>query len=275
MRAVLGLLALSTLALAGAAHETQTQAHEQARCRVGKSTFEVLLGNDVKEDDPEFRDFGYPYVWIRPQGRKPVQAMAESPQGSFLFLEAPPGASSGGVCDKAFAVHQADGKVAILLKQNDRPLADQLAVIFYDPVRRKVVATHRGLGTFGKIEKTRDGFVAELALGQADDSRFPVVVKGKSHETREDAFSAWSRVKVRDGKVVALADADLTWNRSRWKPFFKSRAEFDRAFGLDPAKGAYSAVRVFSIDSSPPCLQATPDRSPKKGDLHWHCKPGS
>ncbi|MEK7355019.1 MAG: hypothetical protein AAB250_01120 [Bdellovibrionota bacterium] len=88
--------------------------------------------------------------------------------------------------------------------------------------------------------------------------------------TTEEVFEYWAR-PVRKGTIVTSEfDRALTWTRSSYKNYFKSRAEFEKAFGWDGKKKIYSMHWVYRV-KTPDCI--APDRARKADDpkVKWYC----
>lgn len=252
----------------------KTFVHLQTRCKVGKAEFDLLLANDLKEEDQEFKDFGYPYVWIRAKGGKPILALEAVQSNELLFLMTRDDAKQAKftACKETSAFEQKDGTVVILLTQNARPFNDHLSVVFYDPKKGKVIDSKKSLGAYHDFDREGNSLIVEFRDDPTDGGLSPVEYRGKKYKVEEEPASHWSRVAIWKEKVSVSVDRSLTWSRSRWKPYFKTQADFERAFGYEPLNKVYLSTWTYSIDSNPPCMQASTGRSPKKGDRGWHCK---
>lgn len=282
----LGVLTSLFLLISVTAHSTDektlspifenTFVHLKTNCKVGEMEFEILLANDLKEEDEEYRDFGYPYVWVRIGKRAPFLGLEAREYNELLFLETSKGNRNGGKkaegCEKTFAYQMKDGTIAVLLRQNDRPMPDQVAVFYFDPGAGKTVAGNRELGAFKEVTKTDDGFEVEVAMGPTDLAINTVQLNGQLYGAEELTLSYWVKVQSANGSVKASLDPDLTWKKSQWANYFKSREEFDRAFGLDLKKGTYANQWIYLIRTTPWCIQPLPYRTIKGSDTAWHCK---
>ena len=245
---------------------TKLFSQQSADCEVGKNRFRLNLGTEEKEADPEYSGLGYPYFWITSEGGKPVAGLPSLEHNQLLFLDP----KSESVCKGTFAIALKDGTVWIFLQQSGRPFQDRLSVSIFDPKKGKVVTSQRDLGPSSKIEKGENGPVYLIRDQPSDIAQFTVTVKGQISTTTEEVFEYWAR-PVRKGTIVTSEfDRALTWTRSSYKNYFKSRAEFEKAFGWDGKKKIYSMHWVYRV-KTPDCI--APDRARKADDpkVKWYC----
>lgn len=239
-------------------------------CQTGKHRFDLKIGEEGKAQDKgeadERKMFGYPLFWIEPEKGESLSALPPKQYNEILFLK-PQGQS---ICKDTVAFSQEDGTVAIFIRQNNRPFEDYLSVVFYDPAQQKVLASEREVAVADQVEKNPEGFIYKVEDLPTDVVTFTTTVHGQKLETIEDVFSYWGVVSLNNGKAVKKINRTLTWERSLYRSYFKSLADFDKAFSWDEKQQAYKVGWVYRV-KNPDCIQPAIDRKIAYGDSHWFC----
>lgn len=239
--------------------------HVSTTCQVGKAEFTLNLGDDSQELDPEHKEFGYPYFWIvTAKGRK-LSALPPKEYNELLFLA--PTATS--LCKDTTAFLRPDGGVAIFALQNHRPFGNSLAVVFYNPKRGKVIAFSKNIGSSEKVESVGNEIYFPIRSNPTDLASFMVTVGGKKSQTQEEVFEYWNKVGRKNDNVVVSVLRDITWTRSIYKPYFKTKADFEKAFGWSETEKKYGYRWVYRI-TSPDCIRVSSTRF--ADSKNWICK---
>lgn len=241
--------------------------HLQTSCAFGKKKFDLHLGDDKKEADPEQKQFGYPYFWIEAGKAKPIVALPAKEYNEILFL-AP---QSKSYCKDTVAFKTRDGNVAIFVKQNNRPFDDKLGVVYYDPSRNKVIASQRNLGISRDVEPTIGGFAVKISDKPTDLVQFRVTVRGRISEATEGVLEYWNLVRRKTALVSSNADPRLTWLKSPYRSYFKSQQDFEKAFGWDSKQGIFKNTWVYRV-KEPNCIYPNENRTASNDDSRWFCK---
>ena len=242
--------------------------HFSAKCRVGTSEFTLHLGDTLKEPDSESVEMGFGLAWLTFGKKGLVEALPAMQYNELLFLK-PKGDS---LCDETLALKQANGTVAIFLRQNGRPFEDFLSVIFFDPKKNKVLASRRELGRASVVEETSKGTEFMIKDSPSDVGDFTVTVKGKTSKTSEEVTETWNLISREGGKVIVATDKDRTWEKSKYQGYFKNQAEFDKIFGWDDKAKVYSGFLIYHTDD-PDCIQVQVGKARKAtNEDPWTCR---
>lgn len=240
-------------------------AHLSTTCQVGKAIFTLNIGDDNSEADPDRKEQGFPYFWIVTAKGRSVSALPPKEYNQLLFLT--PHANS--LCKDTEAFLRPDGGVAIFVRQSSKPSNGKLTAVFYNPKRGQVVAYARNIGYADKIESVGKELFFPIRNNPTDLASFNVTVGGKKSETTEEVFEYWNKVSRRNDQVVVTVNPDLTWTRSAFRPYFKSKAAFDKAFGWSAPDKKYAYRWVYRV-TSPDCIRISPTRF--ADSKNWICK---
>lgn len=240
-------------------------AHLTTTCQVGKAIFTLNLGDDNSEADPERKEFGFPYFWIVTAKGRTVSALPPKEYNELLFIT-PKGKS---VCKDTEAFVRPDGGVAIFVFQNTRPFGNNLTVSFYNPKRGKVIAYARNIGYSDKIESFGKELFFPIKSNPTDLASFDVTVGGKKSQTSEEVFEYWNKVSRKNDKVIVSVNPQLTWTKSIYRSYFKSKAAFEKAFDWSEPDKKYGYHWVYRV-TSPDCIRVSPTRF--ADSKNWICK---
>lgn len=219
--------------------------------------FDLHLGDDSKDVDSEVAEFGYTYLWATPG---PGEIVTPKQYNEILFLKP----TEASVCKDTQAYKQDDGLIAIFFRQNNRPFEDKLGVSFYDPSKKLAVASDRELGVASRVEKAAHGYAIKIHDTPTDVAGpFTVTVHGHKQTTSEEILAYYKFVTLKDGKIEVALDKDTTYSRSNYKPYFKSQAEFEKAFGED-----YANHWIYKVEK-PDCIAVSHERVAKGP---WFCR---
>lgn len=240
-------------------------AHLTTTCQVGKAVFTLNIGDDNTTPDSERQEFGFPYFWIVTARGRSRSALPPKEYNQLLFIT-PKGAS---VCKDTEAFVRPDGGVAIFVKQNNRPSADKLGVVFYNPKKGQVVAYSRNIGFSDRIESVGKELFFPVKDSPSDLASFNVTVGGKKSETIEEVFEYWNKVSRRNSQVIVSVNPELTYKRSAYKSYFKNQTAFDKAFAYSPEDKKYGYRWVYRV-TTPDCIRISPTRF--ADGKNWICK---
>ncbi|MFZ3231288.1 MAG: hypothetical protein WA160_13855 [Pseudobdellovibrio sp.] len=239
--------------------------HQTTTCQVGKIAFTLNLGDDSKEVDEERKRFGFPYFWIVTAKGRSVSAVPPKEYNELLFLT--PNAKS--ICKDTVAFLRPDGGVAIFVHQNTRPFGNNLTVTFYNPKRGKVMAFARSIGYAEKIESIGKELFFPIKSNPTDLATFLVTVGGKKSQASEEVFEYWNKVSRKNEQVIVSVNPDLTWARTIYRPYFKTKALFEKAFGWSAPDKKYAYRWVYRV-TSPDCIRVSSTRF--ADSKNWICK---
>jgi hypothetical protein len=224
------------------------------------------LGDNHKDVDSESADFGFSFFWITAENKPAISALPPLEYNELLFL-APKGPS---VCKDTAAFVLKDGSVEIFAKQNNRPSRDYVAVIVYSPIQNKVLTSKRNLGISDEIEKISDAAVAMRIHDTPSDAVTPsVTVQGHKSNAREETFDYWQLIEFNENKISSKTDPKLTWEKTRYRPYFKSQKSFDEAFRWNEKTGNYENLWVYRV-TEPDCIQPSKPRF-ASSVTEWFC----
>jgi hypothetical protein len=142
--------------------------------------------------------------------------------------------------------------------------------VFFDPTKRRTVAYNRNLGVSDHVEKVSNGFAFKVFSPPTDAVSFNVTVRGHASSTTEETFEYWNLLTRRDDQTHVEADPSVTWARSIYRPYFKSRDEFEKAFGFDKEKGIYQNKWIYRV-KEPNCIQPSKERRAVSINAKWFC----
>ncbi len=269
----LSIFAVTTIHIGSAATEaaktekTPLYSHAHTSCDLNGKKWELHLGDFSQADNDEAKEFGYTTFWIQPAGGAPkIIGFPVKPYTTMLFLSS----HTPSICADTPAFKTADGTIGIFVRVENRPFNDKLAVVFFDPEKNQIVAQNQDLGISEQVEPTPNGLAYRVYDPASDYENYTVEVRGKSLKASEETFAFWQTIDRTKSRVVGVANADLTWQRSNYKSYFKSQADFEKAFGWDSRHHLYKNIWIYRTEN-PACLQAAKERAPLKGDTHWNC----
>ncbi|MBC7464880.1 MAG: hypothetical protein H7256_02720 [Bdellovibrio sp.] len=242
-------------------------AHLTTICQVGQVAFTLNIGDDNNESDYDRAEQGYPYFWIVTAKGRSVSGLPPKEYNELLFLS--PHGIGTSLCKDTTAFLRPDGGVVIFVRQSSKGPSSKLAAIFYNPKRGKVVAYARNIGFSDQIESLGKELFFSIKNTPTDLASFNVTVQGKKSETTEEVFEYWNKVSRRNDQVVVAVNPELTWSKSTYRSYFKSKAAFDKAFGWSAADKKYAYRWVYRV-TMPDCIRISPTRfADGKG---WICK---
>lgn len=175
----------------------------------------------------------------------------------------------GSVCGRLGAYPVGPNKVAVLFEKLTSSVTNTWAVVL-DVVQRKfegeaivlapslelhIKKTPRGFA-FADFEAAR-GEVEAVVAGVGAASGLEMILQQKD---------LWRSVELGAKGLTTKLDRDLTWQNSRWKKYFASRPEFERAFRLSHNSDQIRLYFAFSREKKRDCIMLE-----HAGERKTHC----
>src|SRR5207302_2943975 len=95
------------------------------------------------------------------------------------------------------------------------------------------------------IVPTSNGIRYRASYMPGDYAERPVQVRGHESRAKEKVFAYWMTVSWINGRAENKVDAERTWKDSMFRRFFKTREDFDKAFGLKSDFSQYANDNVL------------------------------
>lgn len=275
----MGFLAVwGFLAVAGA-QEEPGGGTKTAHCKHRGVKFDVVLHSPSGEEGNDDMT-----VRVGPAGGAKEQVELGGDMKWYGFTHVQVGRKSA--CDQTLAFPISKRQVMVLLWVRGVPNNDELAVVVFDVVRKKVVSKAAGLGPIEHpilAEPVRGGLVFEcsdltevvVACGECDYNKnaCPAVRGRVPTMIRNYGLVDWRRVVLRGGELAASIDPKVTYQHSPLRIYFKNLNAFLRAFKWDGQAGKfgeYLYIEATFEDGKRLLYDPREAYDPKKPDeKHW------
>ncbi len=256
-----------------------TPPFQQSRCAVGNfPPVELLLRFDKKIPAEENDFFGAPLVFIKSlRDSKPqiVEPLTQPYAGEFSYTKQ----IEASICDKTQGYKLSGSILAILYVKDDRPLQDLTRLVVYDAHAKKILEK-KELGAVSKMMPLKTGFAFSM-MAQRSDAH-PIEMRssaGRKMSAVDQDLGAFQSVRFEDGKLKIEFDPELSFEKSRWKKYFKNQSDYFKSAGWDPKNRTFKNTVVYEAshfdrkesDFLESCMVMTDRRGGKIEHDQWKC----
>lgn len=211
----------------------ETEAHLQTACRISGNKAELMLRFDKKQP-AELREFsGAPILFLQTKKNTHLIEDLTAPHpGDFSFV--PITEKSG--CDGTQAFSLSKNTLAILYSQDNRPFQAIYKVVFWDAKKDKILF-RQSLGPVSQYMKVKNGFAFSTIVERSDADSIEMTTSAGLKMNASDKDLEALQVLKFDGKDVKIEfDPDLSFEKSPWKKFFKSKDDYLLTIGWSEAE---------------------------------------
>lgn len=214
---------------------------DQAICNFGGHKVGLFLRHDQPKEPATKETRGAPLVYLGSSQVHLIQMLGEPNPSDYFFLK--PNEKS--LCDKTQGFDMGQGRTAIFYLEDNRPFQDVYHVIIYNYKTDRVLENKK-LGTVSNLISMKDQFAYSLLTARSDAQSVQMTSpSGQKLTATDEDLNAFRVVKVENEKVKDEFDPNLSYEKNKWKKYFKSKAEFLKAAGWDKANKKFKNEVVY------------------------------
>lgn len=245
-------------------------------CKVDNSKFKLIFESYSDNIDGEEQAFGYSRLWIISNSAKKLKLPKEF--YSLKFFKN----TNKSICDNIMAIDLGKKNILLPLRLNDRPMTDRLTAIVFNIESGKVLASFKSSHSLFDTNKRigsllisgKKMFSFQSWVSRTDAVMTTVKVKGKEIRATETDLVYYVELKF-DGKSLSdYINNSLTWEKSKFKIYFKDKNEFLHAFGWSKISNKFTNWNTIlhAKDGSIDCILPRSKRSYEmKASVKWYC----